>query len=59
MRLLTIPALALSALALGSAPSDVPIELGLVKWERSLPAAKAKAKSDDKPVLLLFQEVPG
>ena len=59
MRLLTIPALALGALALGGAPSDVPIELGLVKWERSLPTAKATAKSADKPVLLLFQEVPG
>ncbi|MFT4711155.1 MAG: hypothetical protein ACI9D0_002104 [Bacteroidia bacterium] len=59
MRLLTIPALALSALALGNVPSDVPIELGLVNWERSFPAAQAMAKSADKPVLLLFQEVPG
>lgn len=59
MRLLTVPALAFAAIALGSAPSDVPIELGLVKWERSLPTAKATAKSADKPVLLLFQEVPG
>ena len=59
MRLLTLPVLAVSALALGGVPDDVPVELGLVKWERSLPAAKAAAKSADKPVLLLFQEVPG
>ena len=59
MRLLTLPALAVAALAIGNVTNDVPIELGLVEWERSFPAAQAKAKSVDKPVLLLFQEVPG
>ena len=36
-----------------------PVELGQVRWRRDFDAALAEARRDDKPVLLLFQEVPG
>ncbi len=36
-----------------------PAELGRVRWERSLDAGLQRAASSDKPVFLLFQEVPG
>ena len=34
-------------------------ELGNVKWGRDLDAARAKSAETGKPILLLFQEVPG
>ncbi len=34
-------------------------ELGSVAWGRDLDAAKAKSAETSKPILLLFQEVPG
>jgi len=34
-------------------------ELGNVGWGRDLDAAKAKSAETGKPILLLFQEVPG
>jgi len=34
-------------------------ELGQVGWGRNLEAAKAKSAQSGKPILLLFQEVPG
>ena len=36
-----------------------PIEVGLVEWGRDLDVAFAKSKTSGKPVLALFQEVPG
>lgn len=36
-----------------------PVELGQVKWHRDFDAGLAEAKRSGKPVLLLFQEVPG
>lgn len=36
-----------------------PIELGKVNWLRSFDTAKAQAISAQKPLLILFQEVPG
>ena len=36
-----------------------PKELGAVKWQRDFDAALADAKKKSKPVLVLFQEVPG
>lgn len=36
-----------------------PIELGKVQWVRSLEEGIEKAKTQQKPVFLLFQEVPG
>lgn len=35
------------------------VELGTVDWLRSYPEAVAKAKESGKPILILFQEVPG
>ena len=35
------------------------IEIGTVNWERNYPTAIQLAKKEDKPVFLLFQEVPG
>jgi hypothetical protein len=36
-----------------------PPELGLVPWRRDFEASLHEAKRSAKPVLLLFQEVPG
>ncbi|MHC5065942.1 MAG: hypothetical protein ACYTG5_18430 [Planctomycetota bacterium] len=36
-----------------------PEELGLVNWERSFEKALGSLRKTDKPMLLLFQEVPG
>ncbi|MEM6965808.1 MAG: VPGUxxT family thioredoxin-like (seleno)protein, type 2 [Bacteroidota bacterium] len=36
-----------------------PVELGKVVWERNFDKGLAKAQSEDKPIFLLFQEVPG
>jgi hypothetical protein len=36
-----------------------PIELGKVKWSRDYDATLATAVESEKPVLILFQEVPG
>lgn len=38
---------------------DQPQELGHVRWVRSYDDALAQAKLEEKPVLILFQEVPG
>ena len=35
------------------------VELGTVKWSRDLPATLIQAKESQKPIMLLFQEVPG
>lgn len=36
-----------------------PVELGQVRWQRDFEAALAESKKTEKPVLILFQEVPG
>ncbi len=38
---------------------DAPVELGRVAWERDFDRATARAEREQKPILLLFQEVPG
>lgn len=38
---------------------DSPKEFGRVQWQRRLAPALEEASRADKPVLLLFQEVPG
>jgi len=40
-------------------PKDQPVELGKVSWYRDFDQAIALSKSEDKPILILFQEVPG
>jgi len=36
-----------------------PVELGKVQWLRNLDEAQKKARQEKKPILILFQEVPG
>ncbi|MEP6794558.1 MAG: VPGUxxT family thioredoxin-like (seleno)protein, type 2 [Saprospiraceae bacterium] len=36
-----------------------PTELGDVHWLRSMEEAQARSKADNKPILILFQEIPG
>lgn len=36
-----------------------PVEIGLVPWGRDLEAAQKESADSGKPILLLFQEVPG
>ena len=43
----------------GKSTDKQPVELGQVKWHRDLEKAKKKAASLDRPIFLLFQEVPG
>jgi len=38
---------------------EQPVELGQVKWGRDFERGLVQAKQSAKPVLLLFQEVPG
>lgn len=38
---------------------EAPVELGLVDWERDYSVATARARTEDRDLLLLFQEVPG
>lgn len=58
----------LAVCALAAAPSlhaqqtdsgAQPAELGAVRWWREETAAQRAARADDKPLLVLFQEVPG
>ncbi len=39
--------------------SDNPKELGLVHWGRDLDVALEASQKSERPVFLLFQEVPG
>jgi hypothetical protein len=52
-----IGALALAATVRAQDPA--PVELGSVNWLRDLEAAQSQAKTTGKPILLLFQEIPG
>ena len=42
-----------------SASVDQPVELGDVHWLRDLDTAVSDSKKEDKPIAILFQEVPG
>jgi hypothetical protein len=42
-----------------STAPDNPVELGNVHWQRDLATGKALSESTGKPLLILFQEVPG
>ena len=53
-------ALLLLALLLGAAPSlAAPAELGRVDWIRNFATGQQRARQEQKPPFLLFQEVPG
>ncbi|MDO8365814.1 MAG: VPGUxxT family thioredoxin-like (seleno)protein, type 2 [Saprospiraceae bacterium] len=41
------------------ATAGEPIELGKVRWLRDLDAGRAESQKSGKPILILFQEVPG
>jgi copper chaperone CopZ len=45
--------------SLSAQRTDNPIELGKVEWLRNYDQAIAQSKATDKPIFLLFQEVPG
>jgi len=36
-----------------------PVELGTVNWKRDLDEAVSASKQKEKPIAILFQEVPG
>lgn len=57
--LLSLLAGALALPAQQTDPSAQPGELGAVRWWRDEAAAKRAAARSDRPVLALFQEVPG
>lgn len=48
-----------AAVATPEEAAKPPVELGAVAWERDFDRALEAARSTKKPVLLLFQEVPG
>ncbi len=39
--------------------ADTPQEFGAVRWGRELEPALVRASTSHKPIMLLFQEVPG
>ena len=45
--------------SMGAEGNKNPIEVGDVRWGRDLDAALMNSASSGKPVLVLFQEVPG
>ncbi len=59
----TLSSLALLTCALMAATpimaGDPPVELGAVRWGRDLSAAQHQSATSGKPILVLFQEVPG
>ena len=60
MRILTaMIVLTLCATAYGSQPAGNPVEVGNVQWGRDFEAALENSAASGKPVLMLFQEVPG
>ena len=38
---------------------EAPVELGLVPWQRDFDEATRQSRESGRPLLLLFQEVPG
>ena len=38
---------------------QTPVELGRVRFLRSIDDGLSRAKQDDKPAFVLFQEIPG
>lgn len=56
---IVLSALVVHGLAAQVAPEDRPQELGAIAWERDFDAALTASERSGRPVLLLFQEVPG
>ena len=55
----TSPASVEEAAKFISRPPQQRVEIGLVRWGRDLDAAQKECADSGKPILLLFQEVPG
>ena len=51
--------LAIALTAYGGQATENPIEIGDVQWGRDFDAALKKSAATQKPLLILFQEVPG
>ena len=56
---MAVATLALLVQAAFTPPPEQPIEFGAVRWERDYEVARARAQREAKPLLVLFQEVPG
>lgn len=54
-----LPFLFFSSTLAANPPADNPVEIGLVRWQRDFPGSLATSGQTGKPILLLFQEVPG
>ena len=60
MRMLVVMiGLSICATAYGSQTAPNPVEVGNVNWGRDFDAALKMSAKSGKPVLVLFQEVPG
>ena len=55
----TPPSASINNAILGSLTTDNPVEIGQVAWGRDLDAAYERSAITEKPVMVLFQEVPG
>jgi hypothetical protein len=51
--------LAIGVTAYGDETIENPIEVGDVRWERDFDAALESSAKTSKPILVLFQEIPG
>ena len=56
---LAAAATAATAAMAWAANDDAPVEFGAVHWGRELEPALVRSSTSHKPVMLLFQEVPG
>ena len=60
MRVLTVLILlAMGVTAYGGETIENPIEIGNVRWGRDFDAALENSAKTGKPILVLFQEIPG
>ena len=59
MKTVLITFIALAMTAHGAEPEGNPVEVGLVRWGRDLDAALKRSAETGRPVLVLFQEIPG
>ena len=56
---LLLSLVSLSACSTPFRGDEAPIELGVISWNRDHDAAFSQAKQAERPVLILFQEIPG
>ena len=56
---LTVLVFGIQILTFSSGSYGSPVEIGKVNWGRDLEEGMARSEKEDKPIFLLFQEVPG